>query len=98
MRLAVRFDPAARHEMLEAADFYDFEQSGLGEEFLDEVESALAIIADHPAVSRTGLGETRTHNLSRFPYSVMYWFDEHQVTVTAVAHQRRRPGYWGTRN
>lgn len=97
MSLAVRFDPAARHEMLEAADFYDLEQPGLGNEFLDEVESALGVIADHPAASPTGLGETRTHPLSRFPYSVTYWFDKHQVTVTAIAHHRRRPGYWGTR-
>jgi toxin ParE1/3/4 len=35
--------------------------------------------------------------LRRFPYTVYYQFDAATVTVLAVAHQRRRPGYWGER-
>ena len=32
-----------------------------------------------------------------FPYSIIYQVNAEFVTVRAVAHQRRRPGYWGGR-
>jgi hypothetical protein len=35
----------------------------------------------------------RFHVLSRFPYTVWYDLDLDVVTVLAVAHQHRRPGY-----
>jgi hypothetical protein len=30
----------------------------------------------------------------RFPYSVVYLEDEDEIWVLAVAHAKRRPGYW----
>jgi len=44
----VRFDSAAELELNEAADYYDLESSGLGGVLLDEVERALAQVADFP--------------------------------------------------
>jgi len=32
--------------------------------------------------------------LPRFPYIVFYVVDDEEVEVVAVAHGRRRPGYW----
>lgn len=97
MSLPIRFDPAASHELLEAAEFYDLERPGLGVEFLDELEAALKQLGDNPESCPVELGETRKLVLARFPYSVMYWIDASAIVVTAVAHQRRRPRYWGDR-
>jgi toxin ParE1/3/4 len=36
----------------------------------------------------------RRRVLHRFPYSVIYEAQGSTVTVLAVAHHRRRPGYW----
>jgi hypothetical protein len=91
----VLLEPAAFHELNEAADFYDLEQPGLGTVFLDAVEAALHIVADNPCAFPVLLGETRKCVVSRFPYSILYWSDEVTVHVSAVAHHRRRPGYWG---
>jgi plasmid stabilization system protein ParE len=55
-----------------------------------------------------GLGETakdwpededgiRRYHFKHFPYSVLYEVIEQKVTVLAIAHQRRRPGYWQAR-
>jgi plasmid stabilization system protein ParE len=93
----VVFDPAAISELLQAADFYDHERCGLGSEFLDSIERALSVIADDPAAFPIEKGMTRQYVVARFPYVIMYWFDENSVVVTAIAHHRRRPRYWGDR-
>jgi plasmid stabilization system protein ParE len=93
----VLFEPAASRELNEAADFYDLEQPGLGSEFLDAVEAALLTVVDNPRAFPILLGETRRRVVSRFPYSLLYWFDGTTVHVSAVAHHKQRPGYWGER-
>lgn len=40
---------------------------------------------------------TRHYHLRHFPYTVMYEVIGQRVTVLAIAHQRRRPGYWQDR-
>ncbi|MEW6688102.1 MAG: type II toxin-antitoxin system RelE/ParE family toxin [Pseudomonadota bacterium] len=32
--------------------------------------------------------------VARFPYSIVYRHDPDFILIVAVAHQRRRPGYW----
>ncbi len=93
----VLFEPGAFRELNEAADFYDLEQLGLGTAFLDAAQAALLDVADNPNAFPILLGETRKRVVSRFPYSILYWFDGMAVHVSAVAHHRRRPGYWGDR-
>jgi hypothetical protein len=91
---AVGFHPAARHELLEAADFYDLESRGLGTEFLNEVERAMVNIIAHPEASPALLGSVRKRAIARFPYSVVYSVSEVGVCVSAIAHNSRRPFYW----
>ncbi len=93
----VAFEPTASLELNEAADFYDLERPGLGTEFLDAVGTALIAVTDKPAAFPIELGETRKRVVNRFPYSIMYWFDDTTVHVSAIAHHRRRPRYWGDR-
>ena len=37
------------------------------------------------------------YHLRHFPYTVMYEVLGRNVTVFAIAHQRKRPGYWHDR-
>ena len=94
MTRSIFFDASAQLELEQAADFYDLESQGLGAEFLDTVETALHALLEFPDSCPVLLGETRKLVLKRFPYSVMYWIDGEVIVVTAIAHQRRRPGYW----
>jgi toxin ParE1/3/4 len=93
----VLFEPSASRELNEAADFYDLEQLGLGTAFLDAVQAALLSVAENPKAFPVDMGETCKRVVGRFPYSILYWFDGTVVHVTAMAHHRRRPGYWGDR-
>lgn len=84
--------------MAEAAAWYDNRVDGLGERFLREAEAAFARIEETPLTGspwnhRRLPDGVRRMFLRSFPYSAVYIL-EPRVVVVAVAHARRRPGYW----
>lgn len=90
----IPFIPPAEEEFLDAFARYEAARTGLGEEFLAEVERATRRIAYFPSHGSPYLGATRRIVLRRFPYSLVYKPDPADLVVVAVAHQRRKPGYW----
>jgi toxin ParE1/3/4 len=89
---------AASDEMAEAAAWYDEQVSGLGERFLGEAEAAFMRIDEKPLTGspwnqRRLPDGVRRMFLRSFPYSAVYIL-EPRLVVVAVAHLRRRPGYW----
>lgn len=95
--MRVRLDPAAKLEIRQAALFYEDCREGLGQEFLDSVESAFEQIERHPAVWRILKGRFRRYLLQRFPYGVIYVVDDGVIYIPAVMHLKRKPGYWVSR-
>jgi plasmid stabilization system protein ParE len=61
---------------------------------IDEAESAIVRLPD--AWPRFDHG-TRRYLLRRFPFSVVYRVEAARSGIVAVAHARRRPGYWKSR-
>ncbi len=101
--LRLRFLPAALTELIEASTHYEREREGLGARFLEAFDRALATIAAAPdrwppapgVFQRRGV---RRYLLRSFPFAVIYRIvGGEALEVVAVAHQRRRPGYWTTR-
>jgi plasmid stabilization system protein ParE len=84
----------AEAEINEAADFYDLENPGLGNVFLDEVEHAIEAISRYPEVAPVVRNGMRKKHLMKFPYSLIYSVRSDEVRLLAVAHQKRRPFYW----
>ncbi|MDR3569546.1 MAG: type II toxin-antitoxin system RelE/ParE family toxin [Syntrophobacteraceae bacterium] len=93
----VEFHPEAYREAEEARSWYEKNLPGLGMAFIDEVQMAVNSIIDNPDMwPPFGYG-TRRFFLRRFPFSVVYRHDATKIQIVAVAHQRRRPGYWKER-
>jgi plasmid stabilization system protein ParE len=61
---------------------------------IDAAESAIIRLPDAWPPFDHG---TRRYLLQRFPYSVVYRVEERRILIVAVAHARRRPGYWRSR-
>lgn len=84
--------------MAEAALWYEAHRTGLGGEFLEAVNDAVIRIADLPQIGSqvTGVADQaiRRHATRRFPYHVIYLELPDRLQILAVAHDRRRPGYW----
>ena len=62
--------------------------------FLREVDGALFSIVEAPRRWPEYLAGTRRYVLPTFPFSIIYFEDGSDVLIVAVAHERRRPGYW----
>ncbi len=92
--MTTAFHEDAYTEMLEAARYYEERALGLGFSFLDEVEAAAGQVLSYPEASPLVGREVRQKLLDRFPYSLIYAFEIEGIRIVAVAHQKRRPGYW----
>lgn len=99
MTLARRIHSEATSELLDAAKWYETEQTGLGEDFLAAIEAAVQGVLNWPQAAPVFLGwndepVVRSKSVRVFPYRVLYYVTDTSVVILAYAHQRRRPGYW----
>jgi toxin ParE1/3/4 len=91
----VVFHPEAEDELRAGIAYYDGQRAGLGADFRAEVEAATIRIGQTPqAFPPYGNQGLRKCVLPRFPYTLFYLELDEVIWVAAVAHQRRRPGYW----
>lgn len=97
MSRSFAFHPEARLEFREAVKFYESERRGVGLELSKAVRSAIDYVLEHPLSGSPAEAGTRRKVLAHFPYTLIYLFEDAEVTIIAVAHQRRRPGYWRER-
>ncbi|MFQ5791535.1 MAG: type II toxin-antitoxin system RelE/ParE family toxin [Acidobacteriota bacterium] len=88
------FLPLADQEMNEAARFYEERSAGLGLDFLEEVERTVESIVAHPNSGRRISENIRRRIVRRFPFGILYSIESDLIVIVAVAHLRRRPGYW----
>jgi toxin ParE1/3/4 len=96
MKLVV-FLPDAEQEMFQAAVYYESQSSGLGRDYLSEVERSLQAIAASPKTWPIVEGELRRRLVRRYPFGILYRNDPEEIVIVAVAHLRRKPGYWRKR-
>ena len=87
----------AQAEYEEALAWYFDRSPAAASGFEREFEHGLQQIADAPLQWPALDDRHRCYILRRYPYSIVYRVDGGQVLVVAVAHTRRRPGYWKRR-
>jgi plasmid stabilization system protein ParE len=92
-----QFLPEAEEEMNEAAQFYEGRTEGLGKDFLDEVEHTIQSILAFPKSGPVVSKNLRRRILRRFPFGLLYAIENERIVIVAVAHLKRRPGYWKDR-
>ena len=93
----VRFHPKAFEELDAAASYYEKKRPGLGARFLAEARRANERIFEFPTAAREVRNSIRRRSIHQFPYSLYYLAENGEILVIAVAHKRRRPGYWEKR-
>lgn len=94
----IGFGPEARVEFLESVRYYEEQQTGLGQRFLDSVTDALQRIQSHPESYRKVEAGCRQCRIPRFPYGLIYRVGKERIEVIAVMHLHWEPGYWQQRS
>ena len=87
----------ALEEAERAARWYAERSATAAAAFSEEMDAAESAIARLPEAWPPYEHGTRRYLLRRFPFSVVYRVEESRVLIVAVAHARRRPGYWKSR-
>jgi len=92
------FRPEAESDVQSSYDWYEKQQAGLGDEFLDALDQVIEglhrLPEKHPIVHHN----VRRALLRRFPYGVFYLNEPPRVVILAVVHQRRDPTRWQDRS
>jgi plasmid stabilization system protein ParE len=95
--MRVSFHPEAFREVEEAQVWYEERSMLAASGFLHELSLTLRRLSQAPHRYPAGLHGTRKILMDRFPFTLYCRVDDEEVTIVAVAHQKRRPGYWTDR-
>jgi hypothetical protein len=97
--MTLDFHPDALRECEESGHWYEEQRRGLGVEFTEAVESAIAQILEDPERNRAVDEDIRISRVRRFPFHIFYkhYPHENHVRVVAIAHFKRQPKYWHPR-
>ena len=92
------FHRLAAREYRLARDWYTIRSQPVGRRFCEAVATAVKRIEHTPDSCARLIGDYRYASVSGFPYALVFRRRTAGVVViVAVAHGRRRPGYWRRR-
>jgi plasmid stabilization system protein ParE len=91
MAYKLEIRPLARTEIWEAYDWYELQRKGLGEEFLNELESFYTRLQHNPSSYGFYDKPVRQGKIDRFPYVVVFEIVEETIVVYSVFMTRQNP-------
>ena len=89
--------PQAELDVSDAAAWYEERRAGLGDDFLDELDSVLRRVIKNPLQFPKVKNGVRRALLGRFPYSVYFGVTRETLEFIALIHQHRNPRIWQKR-
>ena len=81
-------------EIEEGREYYNLQQTNLGDHFKSDVYNAINTIHASPELYPKISDQQHRCLLHRFPYGIHYAIEGDTIVILAVAHQRRKPFYW----
>ena len=93
----VEFHPEATAELDAAVGYYEQCAPGLGIDLRKDVEAAVRKIQAAPLRWMPYSKRTRRFLIRRFSFLVIFLAQPDRILIVAVAHGKRRPGYWHDR-
>jgi plasmid stabilization system protein ParE len=87
----------AKRDLRQAARWYEKRLTGLGRQFVSEVDTVIERIEENPLLYQPVHRDVRRALVHRFPYGVFYRIDQHDVIVFAIVHLNRDVSAWQDR-
>ena len=87
------FHPDAELEFVQAIDYYEECLRGLGNDFAIEVHDTVKRIITNPQAWQVLEGNIRRSLVNRFPYGILYVYENNEILILAVMHLHRSPDY-----
>ena len=90
----VEYLPSAKCDFDESFDWYAVKSVRAAARFAGAVEAALMRISTNPTQFASLDALHRECPVKKFPYRIVYRIHDDRVLVVAIAHAKRRSGYW----
>ncbi len=97
MAHSVRFHPEAAEETQAVTDRYRERSAEAAAGFVAELNHAIERVAELPETWPSYKANTRRFIFRIYPFSLVYRIAENEIEIVAVAHFKRKPGYWTSR-
>ena len=91
---------AAEEEIAAVVRRYELASPGLGDKFLETVESGVELLKMHHFAGKSlfdDYPDVREFVIGRFPFTLVYQVEQDQLSILAVTHHSRSPDYWQSR-
>jgi toxin ParE1/3/4 len=88
------FDSLVEDDILDAYEWYESKQVGLGEEFLLALDKSSYLIQRNPMIFAIKYFDFHICLIDRFPYSIHFKVDEETIFVSGIYHTSRSPKKW----
>lgn len=90
--------PQAEQDFIDAYDWYENQDPGLGKEFARCIDVKIASLFRDPEQHQVIYGDkVRRALINRFPFSIYFVEQKDAISVFAILHQHRNPKTWITR-
>ena len=84
----------AKLEFHDSIKYYEQQEKDLGKKLSDDIQASINRIKNFPNSYQKVSNQIRRCTLHRFPYNILYLFEEDTILIIAIAHQHRIPDYW----
>src|SRR2546423_4256947 len=93
----LHFFEEASEEVEEHRAWYRERSETAESAFLREIDHATDVVLEAPHRWPRYIAGTQRYVFRTFPFSLVYFVEGEIVNIVAVAHGKRRPGYWRKR-
>ena len=90
--MKIRILDSATQDLIEGFRFYEKQEAGLGNYFIDSLFSDIDSLQVYAGIHSIHFGYHRMLS-KRFPFAIYYKITEHEVSVYAVLDCRRNPAW-----
>jgi len=85
------YSEQSKADIREIVLWYHFQQEGLENEFLENLEIAFTNLESNPNKYQVYLRKVRGVVLKRFPYRIIYKIEKNIILIVGVFHTSRNP-------
>jgi hypothetical protein len=93
MAFPYKIHQEAHEEYIQAYEWYEIKQNGLGDKFMHAVEKRLQQISEHPEYYGILPGKFRQVKIEGFPFIIAYEFFKKRklIHIASIYHVKRNP-------
>ncbi len=87
----IEFSQKSKIELIDAWEWYESRQKGLGDKFIYEVEKKVNTIIKYPKRFPIRSEPFRETLINKFPYIIIYFIFENRIIISHIFHAARNP-------